>query len=98
MFYIVTKSNCINCNILKKSLDGTVILHKYVDITNDLDAINHLGSLGYKSLPLIFFNDTENKNIKDILSNENYVGNSFIDINPTNIKLNTNTKIKQILP
>ena len=42
MFYIVTKSNCINCNILKKSLDGKVILHKYVDITNDLDTINHL--------------------------------------------------------
>jgi glutaredoxin len=48
------KSNgCVNCNIAKDTLKKYNIKYKFIDITEDEQALKLIRSLGYRQVPVI---------------------------------------------
>lgn len=54
MIKIYGKSNgCVNCNIAKDMLERNNIEYKFIDITEDDEALKLIRSLGYRQVPVI---------------------------------------------
>ena len=44
---------CGNCNIAKEKLKSANIEYKFIDVTEDEQALNLIKSLGYRQVPVI---------------------------------------------
>ena len=54
MIKVYGKSNgCVNCNIAKDTLKKYNIKYKFIDITEDEQALKLIRSLGYRQVPVI---------------------------------------------
>lgn len=54
MIKIYGKSNsCVNCNIAKDTLNKYNIEYKFIDVTEDDEALKLIRSLGYRQVPVI---------------------------------------------
>ncbi len=60
--YIYTKSNCVQCRMVKKYLDNKNIPFIEINIENDEDVINFLKGQGISSAPAIFYGETDKNN------------------------------------
>lgn len=58
MYIIYGKPNCPNCNVAKDILKSKGIEFSYVDVTLDSEAMSLLKSIGAKSVPQIFKDNT----------------------------------------
>lgn len=54
---IYTKPDCVQCNATYRALDRQGIDYRVVDLTEDLQALNHVKSLGYQQVPVIIAGD-----------------------------------------
>lgn len=59
--YIYTKSNCVQCRMVKKYLDNKNIPFIEINIENDEDVINFLKGQGI-SVPAVFYGETDKNN------------------------------------
>ncbi|AKA38065.1 glutaredoxin-like protein NrdH [Yersinia ruckeri] len=50
---IYSKPDCVQCNATYRALDKHGISYQTIDITNDIQALNHVKSLGYQQVPVI---------------------------------------------
>jgi glutaredoxin-like protein NrdH len=54
MIKVYGKGNgCVNCNIAKDMLERNNIEYKFIDITEDDEALKLIRSLGYRQVPVI---------------------------------------------
>lgn len=58
MIKIYTLPNCVQCDTTKRYLDNKGIPYESVDMSINTDAYNEAVSLGYKSAPVVFSEDT----------------------------------------
>jgi glutaredoxin-like protein len=47
------RNGCVNCNISKDTLKRYNIEYKFIDITEDNEALKLIKSLGYRQVPVI---------------------------------------------
>ena len=57
MFLIYTQPRCNYCLMAKRLLDEKGEAYMEIDITEDVDAKNKIRSLGFKTVPQIFYPD-----------------------------------------
>ena len=57
MITVYSKPACVQCTATTKELDRKGIAYDYVDITQDLDAMDHVMALGYKQAPVVVNGD-----------------------------------------
>ncbi|MGP2541948.1 glutaredoxin-like protein NrdH [Yersinia sp. 2541 StPb PI] len=50
---IYSKPNCVQCNATYRAFDKQGISYQTIDLTADLQALNHVKSLGYQQVPVI---------------------------------------------
>lgn len=54
MIKVYGKSNgCVNCNIVKDTLNKYNIEYKFIDVTENDEALKLIKSLGYRQVPVI---------------------------------------------
>ncbi|WP_145533886.1 redoxin NrdH [Yersinia alsatica] len=51
---IYSKPDCVQCNATYRALDKQGIAYQVIDLTEDSQALNHVKSLGYQQVPVIF--------------------------------------------
>jgi glutaredoxin-like protein NrdH len=52
MVTVYGQPGCVQCKRTVKKLEGTVD-YKYIDVSEDSDALAHIKALGYQSVPVI---------------------------------------------
>ncbi|MFW5393074.1 glutaredoxin-like protein NrdH [Yersinia sp. 2544 StPb PI] len=50
---IYSKPDCVQCNATYRAFDKQGISYQKIDLTADLQALNHVKSLGYQQVPVI---------------------------------------------
>lgn len=50
---VYSKPNCMQCNFTKKYLDEKGVDYSTLDVFHDEEALNHIKSLGFQSLPVV---------------------------------------------
>lgn len=50
---VYSKPNCMQCDFTKKYLDDKGIDYATLDVFADEEALNHIKSLGFQSLPVV---------------------------------------------
>ncbi|CQJ61329.1 glutaredoxin-like protein [Yersinia intermedia] len=50
---IYSKPDCVQCNATYRAFDKQGIAYQIIDLTEDLQALNHVKSLGYQQVPVI---------------------------------------------
>ncbi|MFA3762139.1 glutaredoxin-like protein NrdH [Yersinia sp. 2538 StPb PI] len=50
---IYSKPDCVQCNATYRAFDKQGISYQTIDLTADLQALNHVKSLGYQQVPVI---------------------------------------------
>ena len=59
MIKLYTKNNCIQCTMTKKLLNKDNIKYEEVNVEENSDVLEDLKSRGFKSLPVLSYNDKE---------------------------------------
>lgn len=54
---IYSKPDCVQCNATYRAFDKQGIDYQVIDLTQDLQALNHVKSLGYQQVPVIVAGD-----------------------------------------
>nr|WP_282922355.1 glutaredoxin-like protein NrdH [Mobiluncus sp. Marseille-Q7826] len=54
---LYTKPNCVQCNATKRALDKQGLDYETVDLTEDVNALDHIKSLGFQQAPVVFAGD-----------------------------------------
>lgn len=50
---VYTKTRCVQCDATKRALDRKGIEYNLVDLDQDLQALEHIKSLGYSQAPVV---------------------------------------------
>ncbi len=53
MVTVYSKPNCMQCNFTKKYLEDKGIPFQTIDVFEDPQALDHIKSLGFQSLPVV---------------------------------------------
>ena len=59
MIKLYTKNNCIQCAMTKKLLNKDNIKYEEINVEENSDVLEDLKSRGFKSLPVLSYNDKE---------------------------------------
>lgn len=59
MIKLYTKNDCIQCTMTKKLLNKDNIKYEEVNVEENSDVLEDLKSRGFKSLPVLSYNDKE---------------------------------------
>lgn len=59
MIKLYTKNNCIQCTMTKKLLNKDNIKYEEINVEENSDVLEDLKSRGFKSLPVLSYNDKE---------------------------------------
>lgn len=54
---LYTKPNCVQCNATKRALDKQGLDYETVDLTEDVNALDHIKGLGFQQAPVVFAGD-----------------------------------------
>ena len=53
MVTVYTKPSCVQCNATYRRLDALGISYKFIDVSVDTQALDHIKELGYLSAPVV---------------------------------------------
>ena len=59
MIKLYTKNDCIQCTMTKKLLNKDNIKYEEINVEENSDVLEDLKSRGFKSLPVLSYNDKE---------------------------------------
>jgi glutaredoxin-like protein NrdH len=56
---VYTKPACVQCNATFKALDKAGISYQKIDVTQNAEAREHVMSLGYLAMPVVYVSPTQ---------------------------------------
>ncbi len=57
MVTVYSKPACVQCTATTRELDRRGVAYKYIDLTEDADAMNRVRDLGYMQAPVVVVGD-----------------------------------------